>query len=501
MAGGGPPPDEAGPAADLPEAEARLLRLLRSRPLPFDEEEIPIASGLAPDTVRGSLQRLRAKRLARVEERSWTERRLTPRGEAALTQGLPERRLLDALARGADDPSSLDAEERSAAIGILRRRGFLRPEIPLALRPDAPDPAGPLPEEIALRGVADGKPPAEEGLMRLLERRGLVRSVRRTERRWSPSEEGLRFPLDAPDRPRIGALTSALLASGRWREGTLRPYDVRAPVPFVSGPRPHPYLAWLEAFEEILVGLGFEEAEGPLVETEFWNADALFMPQDHPARSIHDALAPAGLDGHDPPPALRERVAAAHEGRPLPGEERAMSLGWTDRYDPAIARRPVLRTQTTAVSARFLARAPPAPFRMYSIGRNFRAESIDASHHVEFAQAEGILGQEGASIRELLGIFRTLAEAIGIREIKVRPSYFPFTEPSVEGYVRHPRLGWIETFPGGILRPEVVRPFGIDVPVLAWGIGIARLAMVALGCNDVRELFEDDLDALSGRSP
>ena len=85
--------------------------------------------------------------------------------------------------------------------------------------------------------------------------------------------------------------------------------------------------------------------------------------------------------------------------------------------------------------------------------------------------------------------------------MKIRPSYFPFTEPSIEGYVRHPRLGWMEVFPGGLLRPEVLRPLGVEVPVLAWGIGVTRLAMVALGCNDIRELFQDDLAALTGGTP
>ena len=271
-----------------------------------------------------------------------------------------------------------------------------------------------------------------------------------------------------------------------------------AVVPFVAGARPHPYAAWLDEFAEILVGLGFEVAEGPLLETEFWNGDVLFMPQDHPARSIHDVLHVDDVKGHPPESALLERVAAAHEGRPIPPDAQPLSQGWSDRYDRALAARPVLRSQTTAVSARYLSHQPSAPFRMFSIGRNFRYEALDARHHIEFGQCEGVLGQEGISVRHLVGIFTELAEAIGIRELKFRPSYFPFTEPSVEGYVRHPRLGWMEVFPGGLFRPEVLRPLGITVPVAAWGIGITRLAMTALGYNDIRELFLDDVSRLRG---
>ena len=493
---------EAGEARalDISPAETKVLRALRAASGAVAEEEVGVRSGLAAEAVRGSLQRLRSKRLVRVEETHVTVLRLTPRGEGALTQGLPERRLLESLRGGGGDAGAgLRDEERSAAIGILRRRRYLREGTPLHLAPDAPDPAAPLPEEVALSGIASGRPPAEESLLRALERRGLVRREPRTDRRWSASEEGLRIPLTDAGAHRLGALSPSLLTSGEWRSATFRPYDVRAGVPFVTGARPHPYQAWLEEFEEILIGLGFEEAEGPLVETEFWNADVLFMPQDHPARSIHDVLYLDRISGRPPPEPLASRVAAAHEGRPLPGEREPMSAGWTEEYDRERASHPVLRSQTTAVSARYLSLRPTPPFRMYSIGRNFRFEALDASHHIEFGQAEGIVGQEGISIRDLTGIFRDLAEAIGIRELKVRPSYFPFTEPSIEGYVRHPRLGWIEVFPGGIFRPEVVRPLGIDVPVAAWGIGITRLAMVALGCNDIRELFQDDLDVLAGR--
>ena len=494
-----PAPTDESPTptpVDLSPLETAVLRILRARAGPVAEEEVPAASGLSPEVVRGSLQRLRSKRLALVEEINETTLRPTPRGETALSQGLPERRLLDALvARRGDVEGELIDEERSAAIGILRRHGYLAPGMPLHLRPDAPPSEGELPEEAALRRIAQGRPPTDAASVRALERRGLIRTDHTTLRRWTVSELGATWPIEESGT-RIGALGREMLATGSWKDGAFRPYDVRAEVPFVSGPRPHPYRAWLEEFEEILIGLGFEQAEGPLAETEFWNADVLFMPQDHPARSIHDVLHLAGVHGRLPEGNLAERVAAVHEGRPLPGSSAPLSRGWTNRYDPGIATRTVLRSQTTSVSARYLARTPSPPFRMYSIDRNFRFEAVDVSHHIEFGQCEGILGQDGISIRHLMGVFQAIAQAIGIHEVRVRPSYFPFTEPSIEGYVKHPRLGWMEVFPGGMFRPEVLRPLGIDVPVAAWGIGITRLAMVALGCNDIRDLFQDDLELL-----
>ena len=421
-----------------------------------------------------------------------------------MTSGLPERRFLAALDRRGGSMTlehataeGLTDEERSAAVGILRRRGVLADGFPFRRKEGAPDLAGLLPEEIVLKQVANEEEELDEAILSSLERRGLVRTDHQSLKHWGASEEGRHLPLAAEGVDQIGALSPAELLSGAWKVRGFRPYDVRAPVPYLRGARENPFRAWLEEFAELLVGLGFEESEGPLLETEFWNNDLLFMPQDHPARSIQDAFWPVGLKGHPPPEDLLARVAAVHEGRPLPGESAPLGPGWGGQYDPAIAARPVLRSQTTAVSARYLAAGPTPPFRTFTIDRNYRVESVDARHHLEFCQCEGMVGESGVTLRHLIGIFRELTEAIGIPELKIRPSFFPFTEPSIEGWVKHPRLGWIEVLPGGMFRPEVLRPLGIEVPVAAWGIGVARLAMVALGANDIRELFADDLDALT----
>jgi phenylalanyl-tRNA synthetase alpha chain len=145
-------------------------------------------------------------------------------------------------------------------------------------------------------------------------------------------------------------------------------------------------------------------------------------------------------------------------------------------------------------------RGEDLPYKMFTIGRNFRPDVIDPKHFIEFYQCEGIVIGEGLTLRHLLAYLREIATALGIERIRFKPGYFPMTEPSVEGLTWIRRLGWVETLPGGIFRPELTLPLGIDLPVLAWGVGIDRLALVKLEINDIRMLLSDDLAWLRGRA-
>jgi phenylalanyl-tRNA synthetase alpha chain len=233
------------------------------------------------------------------------------------------------------------------------------------------------------------------------------------------------------------------------------------------------------------------------VELEFWNCDALFMPQDHVAREVHDIYhikTPKG-PGRIAYPLLLQQVGRTHEDGWT-----TKSTGWSYKFSPDVTRQLVLRSQTTAVSMRYLAEHHEAPLRMFCIDRNFRPEKFDATHSAEFLQCEGIIGGEGLTLRDLLGYLRAISEGVGIEKIRFKPGYFPFTEPSVEGFIHIPGIGWREALPGGMFRPEVTKPLGIDFPVLAWGIGIDRLAMAALDIHDIRELCTHNLAQLRNAS-
>jgi len=293
-----------------------------------------------------------------------------------------------------------------------------------------------------------------------------------------------------------GALTAEMLADGSWKGKTFRSYNVKVPPTRLTPGRTNPYAQFLEDVKDNLASLGFEEFDGPLVETEFWNSDALFMPQFHSARDIHDSysIADAANPGQiahakmiDEP--WLSNVAAAHENGGTTG-----SRGWSYAFDRDFTKRLILRSQGTVLSAKQLPTAK-IPGKYFGIVRCFRYDHVDASHLPDFYQTEGIVLGENVNLRTLLGMLEMFArEVAGAKEVKYVPGYFPFTEPSVEVHIKHPVLGWFELGGSGIFRPEVTASLGVDVPVAAWGLGIDRMAMMALGISDIRELFSYDIE-------
>ena len=288
----------------------------------------------------------------------------------------------------------------------------------------------------------------------------------------------------------IGEITPGLLASGEWKKGTFRGYNISIPPARNIPGRINPYVAFLESVKDKLCSLGFQEFDGPLVETEFWNGDALFMPQFHAARDIHDVYRiknPTHAKTIEEP--YLTNVANVHRNGGNTG-----SRGWNYEFDHEFTRRLILRSQGTVLSAHQLHKAE-IPGKYFGIARCFRYDKVDATHLSDFYQTEGIILGEDVNLKTLLGMLEMFAKEIaGAEEVKYVPGYFPFTEPSIEVHIKHPKLGWFELGGSGIFRPEVTKAMGIDVPVLAWGIGIDRMALMALGLNDLRELFCEDIE-------
>ncbi len=288
----------------------------------------------------------------------------------------------------------------------------------------------------------------------------------------------------------IGMLTPEIIKNGEWKNKGFRGYNIQSPPVRVLLGRKNPYVEFLDALKDKLVSLGFEEYDGPLVESEFWNCDALFMPQFHSARDIHDVYyikEPQYAKAITEP--YLTRVAQAHENGWQTG-----SRGWGYKFDKQFTRKLILRSQGTVLSAKALVNAK-IPGKYFGVVRCFRYDKVDATHLADFYQTEGIVLGEDVNLRTLLGLLKMFAEEVaGAKDVKYVPGYFPFTEPSVEVHIKHPELGWFELGGAGIFRPEVTYPLGVNVPVLAWGLGIDRMALMSLGLKDIRDLFQADIE-------
>jgi phenylalanyl-tRNA synthetase alpha chain len=491
--------------------ERKILLALEERHGKGSAQDIADTAGLDIAAVMRNALQLSARGLILAEDRRRSITRLTDEGASYSSAGLPERRMLMALiAAGGRAPLAdiarsalIPASMVPIALGWLRTKGWASVEKSgnnlLLVAGAIPPQEGP--DEELLQLLAERKAVRVDQLgtladvLNTLTRRKLVEMSEEVERDLILTEAGgnaLREGISLEEG--VSSLTHQLLASGAWRSVQLRGYDIRAPVAPTWPGKAQPYVEFLSDLKQRLVGLGFKEMRGPLVELAFYNCDALYMPQDHPAREIHDIYyVREPSSGEIDVPKTLERVRRTHEGGWITG-----SRGWGYAYSLSEARRLVLRSHNTPVSARMLLNKDlEIPGKYYSVARCFRPDVVDRTHLTEFNQAEGIVLGEGLCLKDLLGILATFAvEIAGATKFRFVPDYFPFTEPSIELNAYKEGYGWIEFGGSGIFRPELTKPLGIKVPVLAWGLGADRLYMMKAKIDDIRTMFTQDLEYL-----
>jgi len=347
-------------------------------------------------------------------------------------------------------------------------------------------------EKNFIQGIAK-KRGASDAAFRQIERETVVYGFSSSEDGSFPAEEARKALISLGiSGEETGLLTQEMLESGSWKNKSFRSYNIKVPPTRLIPGRSNPYAKYLEDVKDKLVSLGFEEFDGPLVETEFWNSDALFMPQFHSARDIHDVYRLSEpTHARDIEEPWLSNIAEAHENGGATG-----SMGWNYKFDRDFTKRLILRSQGTVLSAKQLPKAK-IPGKYFGIVRCFRYDQVDATHLPDFYQTEGIVLGEDVNLRTLLGMLEMFAtEVAGAKEVKYVPGYFPFTEPSVEVHIKHPELGWFEMGGSGIFRPEVTESLGVNVPVAAWGLGIDRMALMNLGIKDIRELFSHDIESV-----
>lgn len=502
----------------IPEVQYRLLETLAQGRGDSDVEELAAAmeTDQAQIAAAAVLLERRAWVTIRVEKsREWT---LTAAGRECVEQGWPERRVLRALQESGGSSSmkelpavsGLDSKMVGGTLRILRERRWVEQEGPvLSLSPAGREALsnetdeetflawlshqeGARADDAALAKAAVSL--SEDALNELARKRKFLDVKTRARRFPALSDEGRGALEIVKPLVEISQLTPEVLASGAWKQARFKAYDVGLDVEPVVAGKTHPLQRVVQEARKAFLQMGFTEIASPFVESSFWDFDALFQPQDHPAREMQDTFYMENPGRVELPEdgKMVDRVRAVHEDGGDTG-----SRGWQIPWDPELARGAVLRTHCTAATARGLARNPAGPHRVFCIGQVFRREAITFKHLPVFIQVDGIIIDERGSFASLLGTLGQFYKGMGFPHYEFRPAFFPYTEPSVEVYIYYePKKTWVEMGGAGVFRPEVTRPLGCDVPVLAWGLGLERLAMLRYQVLHMRDLYLPDIQWL-----
>ena len=474
--------------------ETELLKLLQKRSLAEAGKELGLGDG-----VYSAAHSLETEGLIRLKETTEEIVSLGTEGATYAKGGLPERRALERIKSGPIEIRELGPDAQ-VSLMWLKRKGWAEIDKGKITITDKGRSAAKGRDEELLELLAKGERRKgelkgyEEAIEMLKGRKDNI-SIREAKTFGAElTPKGVEF-IKKPvveDREGVSSITHEMLKSGSWKKAKFREYGIRE-AEEIWPAKLHPLKMAIEKIRKIFIEMGFTETRGDFVESSFWNFDALFQPQDHPARDLADTFYLEEVV-NELPEKYREKVKAMHEYGGGIG-----SRGWQYEWNPEAAMKAVLRTHTTVVSARNLTKAQ-TPAKMFSIGRVFRNEALDYKHLAEFYQVEGIVVGEDVNFRNLLWYLKEFYTKLGFKKIRFRPSYFPYTEMSCEPEVYFEgRKEWFELGGAGMFRPEVVKPLlGKEVPVLAWGLGLERPLMLKMGLDDIRAFYRNDLDWLRG---
>lgn len=476
--------------------------------LPYLQENlknIEKKSGLDETSVMRALSFLENKKIIKLESEIKKIIDLGDNGVIYSKNELPERRLLNFLAENKElkledaKKTKLSENEFKAAIGALKKKAMIEmKQGKIILTASITEIGKKMLEEQLLEILPisyDKLAPEQLHALKVLEsRKDIVRIEEKKEFKILLSELGkelIKTDLSSTENL-IENLTSEMIKDESWKNKKFRRYDITSKVPEINGGKRHFVNQACEYGKKIWLELGFEEMSSTLTQTGFWNFDALFTAQDHPVREIQDTFYIKGVKGKLPDKNLVLEVKKAHESG-VSG-----STGWKYKWNEEEAKRVILRTHTTCLSVQTLAKLKNKHGKFFALGKCFRNETIDWNHGFEFNQTEGIVVDENANFRHLLGYLKEFAKKMGYEKVRFRPHFFPYTEPSLEGDVwNEERKEWIEVFAAGIFRPEVTQPLlGKPIPVLAWGPGFDRMMMMLYNIKDFRDIYKNNLEQL-----
>lgn len=494
-------------AQSLDSFERKVIPLVKEN---TSLSELVEKSKLKDIEVMRALQWLSNKKLVEIKKESESVVVLASNGKKYLKEGMPEKRFIKSIEKKElkrdeiKKVANLDDSELNVSVGLLKKIGAINIKEGMVIEVTSQGKnfiSKKTLEEQFLEKLGAGKiivdrlkPEEKLALENLKKRKELVEVAVEKMITASITDLGIKVAKEKME-DLVDSLKSTMLKDGSWKGKAFRRYDVSINVPAVHGGKRHFVAQSIEYAKKIWTDLGFKEMEGPMLNTSFWNFDALFTAQDHPVRDMQDTFfIKDPIKGKLPDKKIVESVKKAHENGVC------SSKGWRYKWDAEEAMKNVLRTHTTVLSSKTIAQLSEKdlPAKFFAVGRCFRNETVDWSHLFEFNQTEGIVVDPDGNFRNLLGYLKEFFTKMGYPKARFRPAHFPYTEPSVEIDVFHPeKKTWVELGGAGMFRPEVVYPlFGKDVKVLAWGPGFDRIMTEFYAIKDLRELYSNDIDQI-----
>ncbi|MCA9459355.1 MAG: phenylalanine--tRNA ligase subunit alpha, partial [Nanoarchaeota archaeon] len=426
-------------------------------------------------------------------------------GKNYLASDLPEIKLLKEIIDGPKKQSqiNLNQEEIAAALGILKRNrlldikkennGMIFSALSGAkeyLKNNKENPLKEFKSGILISNLSNKQ---KEILESFKMRKGFLKESVQKTFTLSLTPEGKNIAKELKEKysnlELLELLDTDSLKQSTWKGKEFRHYDVKLETPMLDIGRRHPMLEANNILRDVFIEMGFKEMEGPMVESAFWNMDIMWIPQDHPARDEQDTFY---LDGKaDVSNDYIKNVKKLHEE----GIKRTHTVKGDWSQD--ITKKRLLRTHSTATSFRTLAKlgerfkkGENVNGKYFYVAHNFRNEAIDATHLAEFFQAEGFIIADDLSLADLMGFVKEYYAKLGIDKIKFKPTFNPYTEPSMEAHYYDEKMGkWYALINSGIFRPETLKPFGLEnKTVIAWGMGASRVATLLSGKTSMRDI-------------
>ncbi len=484
------------------DSEIKLLGFL-SKNKHATIKEIEKSLGISPNSIASIAEQLSASGAVETSKQNVYSIKITDEGKSALEEGFPEEKLIKSLsASGGKEKLSKIGDNigliwakknkwvdiEGAEVGITKK-GTLAAEAKEEYE------ASKILSELSkgknedIERIVD----AQRSYIDILIKRKMIELKRHSNiSHITITQKGAEL-LESNDGAEIDQLSRDIITGMKWKGKKFRPYTIEAPAEKVYPARLHPLHEFIDYVRSIWLNMGFTEVSGPIIESAFWNFDALFSPQDHPTRDMQDTFFlsnPKQLNVEDLE--ILNRVKKMHQ------------KGWGEVWRADLAKQALLRTHLTSVSARNMKtfrdkRASEYPIKVFSIGRAFRNESIDYKHLAEFYQTDGIVIGSNLTLANLMSIMKSFYSKLHI-DVKFMPSYFPFVEPGLQVYYHDDKLDDnVELIGAGVIRKEISKAIGTSKTILAWGGGIDRLMFNFFDIDSIVDLYKNDVGWLRTR--